>query len=210
MLTCHAGPPEGAGQWLQQRRNDGCAQSGHPGKPGATQQHTDGARVSVRRDCEHGVLLRLEEERPSLAGNMGFPVWDAPPRTAKRLGSAPGGAHRKKAQGPCGQGLRSMPMSASARSDGIHGMQVATRPEGRAAGHTDQPDGGTEHSAMRMAGPDRGRGSTRQVTTATPAKLDFRASRPADEGCADAMSAKSTASVERTPSCFNDPKRCAA
>ena len=62
---------------------------------------------------------------------------------------------------------------------------------------------------MGMAGPDRGRGSTRQVTTATPAKLDFRASRPADEGCADAMSAKSTASVERTPRCFNEPKQSA-
>lgn len=62
---------------------------------------------------------------------------------------------------------------------------------------------------MGMAGPDRGRGSTRQVTTATPAKLDFRASRPADEGCADAMSARSTTSVERRQLRFNDPRRAA-
>jgi hypothetical protein len=68
-----------------------------------------------------------------------FGVFDRERQT--RLGGAPGYALRKKAQGPCGQGLRSMPMSARARSDGIHGMQVAIRAEGRAAGHTDQPDG---------------------------------------------------------------------
>ena len=61
---------------------------------------------------------------------------------------------------------------------------------GRRAGHRVQPEGRTEHSTICMAGPDRSRGFTRQVTTATPARLDFRASRPADEGCADTMSAE--------------------
>ena len=46
-----------------------------------------------------------------------------------------------------------------------------------------------------MAGPDRSRGSTRQVTTATPAKLDFRGAEATDEGCADAMSTESACSI---------------
>ena len=61
---------------------------------------------------------------------------------------------------------------------------------GRRAGHRVQPEGRTEHSTICMAGPDRSRGFSRQVTTATPARLDFRASWPADEGCADTMSAE--------------------
>jgi hypothetical protein len=48
---------------------------------------------------------------------------------------------------------------------------------------------------MGMAGPDRSRGSTRQVTTATPAGLDFRATGAADEGCADTMSTESACSI---------------
>lgn len=46
-----------------------------------------------------------------------------------------------------------------------------------------------------MAGPDRSRGSTRQVTTATPAKLDFRVAEATDEGCVDAMSTESSCSI---------------
>lgn len=46
-----------------------------------------------------------------------------------------------------------------------------------------------------MTGPDRSRGSTRQVTTATPAGLDFRATGAADEGCADTMSTESDCSI---------------
>jgi len=71
----------------------------------------------------------------------------------------------------------------------------ADRPEGRAAGHSVQPGGRTRHTAMIMAGPDRRRGSLRQVTTATPAGLDFRATGVADEGCADTMSTESTCSI---------------
>ena len=46
-----------------------------------------------------------------------------------------------------------------------------------------------------MAGPDRSRGPKRQVTTATPAGLDFRATGVADEGCADTMSTESACSI---------------
>jgi len=46
-----------------------------------------------------------------------------------------------------------------------------------------------------MAGPDRRRVSLRQVTTATPAGLDFRATGVADEGCADTMSTESPCSI---------------
>ena len=46
-----------------------------------------------------------------------------------------------------------------------------------------------------MAGPDRRRGSLRQVTTATPARLDFRATGVADEGCVDTMSTESPCSI---------------
>ena len=38
-------------------------------------------------------------------------------------------------------------------------------------------------------------GDPRQVTTATPAGLDFRATGVADEGCADTMSAESPCSI---------------
>jgi len=48
---------------------------------------------------------------------------------------------------------------------------------------------------MDMAGPDRRRVSLRQVTTATPAGLDFRATGVTDEGCADTMSAESPCSI---------------
>ena len=48
---------------------------------------------------------------------------------------------------------------------------------------------------MDMAGPDRRRVSLRQVTTATPAGLDFRANGVADEGCADTMSTESACSI---------------
>ena len=48
---------------------------------------------------------------------------------------------------------------------------------------------------MDMAGPDRSREYTRQVTTATPAGLDFRATGVADEGCADTMSTESPCSI---------------
>lgn len=48
---------------------------------------------------------------------------------------------------------------------------------------------------MGVAGPDRRRGSLRQVTTATPAALDFRATGVADEGCADTMSTESPCSI---------------
>ena len=48
---------------------------------------------------------------------------------------------------------------------------------------------------MSMAGPDRNRGSLRQVTTATPAGLDFRATGVADEGCVDTMSTESPCSI---------------
>ena len=48
---------------------------------------------------------------------------------------------------------------------------------------------------MDMAGPDRRRVSLRQVTTATPAGLDFRATGVADEGCADTMSTESACSI---------------
>lgn len=48
-----------------------------------------------------------------------------------------------------------------------------------------------------MAGPDGGRVFGRQVTTATPARLDLRATGVADEGCADTMSTESNCSIAR-------------
>src|SRR5574338_1650768 len=48
---------------------------------------------------------------------------------------------------------------------------------------------------MDMAGPERSRGSLRQVTTATPAGLDFKATGVADEGCADTMSTETPCSI---------------
>lgn len=136
-----------------------------------------------------GFSFRGEEERPSPAGNSGSPVRDAPPRTAERLGSAPDGARRKKARGPCGAGP-SLDATVSRRARRRLPAHAMPFDRGRRAGHRVQPVGRTEHSTICMAGPDRSRGFKRQVTTATPARLDFRASRPADEGCADTMSAE--------------------
>ncbi len=82
-----------------------------------------------------------------------------------------------KAHGSCERGLRSMPIDP------------------KVAGHSVQPGGRTRNTAMSMAGPDRNRGSLRQVTTATPAGLDFRATGVADEGCADTMSTESACSI---------------
>ena len=48
---------------------------------------------------------------------------------------------------------------------------------------------------MDMARPDRSRALKRQVTTATPAGLDFRATGVADEGFADTMSTESPCSI---------------
>ena len=52
-----------------------------------------------------------DREHLSLAGNSGFPVRDALPQAAERLGDAPGGTRRMKARGSCERGLRSMPGS---------------------------------------------------------------------------------------------------
>ncbi len=60
-------------------------------------------------------------------------------------------------------------------------MSVAARSPGRAAGHAGPPEGRMEHSAMCGACPERGRGVTKPVTHATPARLDFRASRVAEK-----------------------------
>ena len=57
------------------------------------QQHPAAARVPVRKACEPGVLLRLEEERPSLAGNPMFPA---------RAGRSSSNRRRT----PCSQSLR--------------------------------------------------------------------------------------------------------
>lgn len=48
---------------------------------------------------------------------------------------------------------------------------------------------------MEMAEPDGSRVFGRQVTTATPARLDFRVAEAADEGCADTMSTESPCSI---------------
>jgi hypothetical protein len=62
---------------------------------------------------------------------------------------------------------------------------------------------------MGMAGPDRSRGSTRQVTTATPAGLDFSATGAADEGCADTMSTESACSIAPRSSGLKATRRIA-
>jgi hypothetical protein len=62
--------------------------------------------------------FRNEREHPSLARNLGFPVRDAPPWTAERLGDVPGGTCRMKAHDSCERGLRSMPIDPKvARQD---------------------------------------------------------------------------------------------
>ena len=59
-----------------------------------------------------------EREHPSPAGNLGFPVRDALPGRAERLGGAPEGARRMKARNSCERGLRSLPDDAKvARQD---------------------------------------------------------------------------------------------
>ena len=59
-----------------------------------------------------------EREHRSLAGNLGFPVRDAPPWTAERLGDVPGGTCRMTAHRSCERGLRSMPIDPEvARQD---------------------------------------------------------------------------------------------
>jgi len=52
---------------------------------------------------------------------------------------------------------------------------------------------------------DRSRALERQVTTATPARLDFRATEAAGEGCADTMSTKALA-VLRPPMQVSRPE----
>lgn len=55
-----------------------------------------------------------------------------------------------------------------------------------------------ETHGQRIGGSDRSPISTRQVTTATPARLDFRETGVSEEGCVNAMSTDSTCSMGST------------
>ena len=66
-----------------------------------------------------------------------------------------------------------MPRSANARGDGIDGITLPIDPRIARQGTTLGLSAELKLSAVFMAGPDLGRGSTRQVTTATPGRLDF-------------------------------------
>jgi len=63
--------------------------------------------------------------------------------------------------------------------------------------HKVQPEGRTKHMATEMARLNRSSASTRQVTTATPAMLDFRETGISIEGFVDAMSTGSHRSMAR-------------
>ena len=124
-----------------------------------------------------------EREHLSLAGNLGFPVRDAQP--GRRRGSAHAGWHVW-----C-EGMRFLRNGAFA--------QCRTTRRSRSNSTVSQAAEitlGHENDPVR---PKPGN-SGRQVTTATPAMLDFRATEVADEGCTGAMSAESHCSIAQVTS----------
>lgn len=115
-------------------------------------------------------------ERPTLAGT-GVPVRVCLAR-ARRLGTGLERPAWDEGPTPCGVGLRS---TGGSREATIYVQASARRPTGS------QGCGGSH--------PGRGRGTRGQVSTATPAKLDFRAAGAADEGLVNAMSTGSRSSM---------------
>ena len=100
----------------------------YPEPPNST---ATGRDVLVTEVANMVFSFRNEREHPSLAGNLGFPVRDAPPWTAERLGDVPGGTCRMKAHGSCERGLRSMPIDPKAARHDTAFSRVAeqhTRP----------------------------------------------------------------------------------
>ena len=96
----------------QGMRRDGRA---YPEPPSSTATGRDSLVAGIANMV---FSFRNEREHPSLAGNLGFPVRDAPPWTAERLGDVPGGTCSMKAHGSCERGLRSMPIDPKvARQD---------------------------------------------------------------------------------------------
>lgn len=91
----------------------------------------------------------------------------------------PGGMRRMTAYGSCEQGLRSMPINP----------KVEWRRDTTSSLTAEQYSRPSERPDPTVIG------YLRQVTTATPARLDLRASGVADEGCADTMSTESPCSM---------------
>lgn len=83
------------------------------------------------------------------------------------------------AYGSCEQGLRSMPINP----------KVELRRDTTSSLMAEQYSRPSERPDPTVVG------YLRQVTTATPARLDLRATGVADEGCADTMSTESTCSI---------------
>ena len=148
---------------MQQRRQAAALRNGRASASRTAQQRWHRAQHFRRNDGTHGVLLRDEGERPIPAGNLGFPVSG---RSARRSNSAT----RRRAR--AGERPASWRLLAFAQ-----GLQ----PEGCKASDQLQPVGcktlGHQGGPIRTSRIDRG-----QVTTATPAALDFRAGEAADEG----------------------------
>ena len=115
-------------------------------------------------------------ERPTLAGT-GVPVRVCL-ADAKRLGASLGADVGCEGPVPCGKDLRSVAGDPGA-VDHVHAS--ARRPTGT--------------HGCQGSHPGRSRGTRGQVSTATPAKLDFRAAAAADEGFMDAMSMGSDRSM---------------
>ena len=80
--------------------------------------------------------FRNEREHPSLAGNLGFPVRDAPPWTAERLGDVPGGTCSMKAHGSYERGLRSMPIDPKVARQDTAFSRAAEQDHGHSYGRT--------------------------------------------------------------------------
>ena len=72
---------------------------------------------------------------------MGFPVRDAPPWTAERLGDVPGGTCSMKAHGSCERGLRSMPIDPKVARQDTAFSRAAGKSHGRGYDRT-RPESG--------------------------------------------------------------------
>lgn len=115
-------------------------------------------------------------ERPTLAGT-GVPVRVCLAQ-ARRLGTGLGRPAWDEGPTPCGVGLRSM---GSNREAAIHVHASARR--------------STVTHGCQSSQPGRSRETRGQVSTATPAALDFRTAEAVDEGLVDAMSTGSLLSM---------------
>ena len=182
-------PQQCGHQWLANRE--------HPGTPGPSQQHANRARFSRHRGCEHGALLR--GKKGNTHPRRG--TWSPPFGNARaKDGRATGWRHLSVCHE--NEDLQFL------RTEAFYRCRFAVTPKmsPRTTFHAIEPEGpmtstvfssglhgsrGRVHEVRGLTKLTKTGSFQRQVTTATPATLDFRRNGFPDEGCADAMSTDS-------------------